>query len=163
VVVEFDIAAKVAVADIEAVEPVAVVAVQQRDPLKLDAAAEEGKHWMLSIVRQKGADWGVEPKATWRLVRQELILAVDVAAVAVLAVVAVAGETFQALEAFEQQNTVKPLQPPAAAIPDASVVSATTVVVVVVGAVVDIEAAVVSSPSLRELPRWNKSQIRRMD
>jgi len=80
--------------------------------------------------------------------------------------VAVAGETFQALEASEQQNTVKPLQLPAAAFVAANIAAATVVSTAAVadGADVDIEkdeAAV--SPSLRELPRLNKSRIHQMD
>lgn len=158
VVVEFDTGAK---DDIEAVGPVAAVVasavVQQRDPLGF-AVVAEGKHWVLRIVRQKRADERIQPKAIWRLGLQALILA----AVAV----AVAGETFQALEASEQQNTVKPLQLPAAAFVAANIAAATVVSTAAVadGADVDIvkdEAAV--SPSLRELPRLNKSRIHQMD
>ena len=107
----------------------------------------------------------IQPMATWRLVLLELIVA------AVLAAAAAAEQTCQPVEAFDPQNTVKPLQLPvadilvdiAAAVAAASVVSA--------GAVVDIAekdeaaaaAAAAVSPSLRELPRWNKSQIHQMD
>ena len=107
----------------------------------------------------------IQPMATWRLVLLELI----VAAVLAAAAAAAAEQTCQPVEAFDPQNTVKPLQLPvadilvdiAAAVAAASVVSA--------GAVVDIAekdeaaAAAAVSPSLRELPRWNKSQIHQMD
>ena len=106
----------------------------------------------------------IQPMATWRLVLLELIVA---AVLAAAAADAAAEQTCLPVEAFDPQNTVKPLQ-----LPVADILADIAASVVSAGAVVDIAekdeaaaaaAAAAVSPSLRELPRWNKSQIHQMD
>ena len=126
---------------------------QQRDPFASFAAAAEevGKDWSLPIVQPE--QQGVKPRATWRLVLQELIVVVVVVVAAAAALVADAvlvdvvedGDTqTQPLEASVPQTVVTPPRQPAADIPAA-------------------HQPPVVSPSLRGPPRLNRCQIHRMD